>query len=446
MPFVPHTPEEEKAMLEAAGASSMEDLFRDIPEEIRFQGELNLPPGAPEWEVKKRMEALAGRNRPARVGPFFLGGGTYLHRIPSIVDSLASRSEFVTAYTPYQPEASQGSLQAAFEYQTMISELTGLGVSNASMYDGASAVAEAACMMRNLARGKRKKLVLSEGLDPFAARTTRTYLANLDVEIVTAPLGEDGRTRLEGAVDQETFGVILGYPNFLGVVEDLPAAVETARRFGALTAVQTRLVPLGLLASPGECGADIACGDGAGLGTPPWFGGPSFGFFAAREEYVRRMPGRIVGQTVDRNGKRAFVLTFQPREQHIRREKATSNICTNHALMALRAAIHLAALGKEGLVETARACLEKAHAAAERLAALPGYSLAFQAPFFHEFALKCPGPAGPIAARAREEGVRAGIPLSRFFEGMDDLLLVAVTEWNTEEDIEALARALGGAS
>ncbi len=446
MPFVPHTPGEEKAMLEAAGVRAVEDLFRDIPEEIRLEGGLPLPPGASEWEVARRMETLAGKNRPARVGPFFLGGGTYLHRIPAVVDSLASRSEFVTAYTPYQPEASQGSLQAAFEYQSMICELTGLGVSNASMYDGASAVAEAACMMRNIAGKKRKKLVLSEGLDPFAARTTRTYLANLEVEIVTAPLGKDGRTRLDGVVDQETFGVILGYPNFFGIVEDLPGAVEAARKAGALTAVHTRLVPLGLLASPGECGADIACGDGAGLGTPPWFGGPSFGFFAAREAYVRRMPGRIVGETVDRNGKRAFVLTFQPREQHIRREKATSNICTNHALMALRGALHLAALGEEGLVETARACLERAHLAAEKLSALPGYSLAFEAPFFHEFALRCPRPAVEAAARARKAGVRAGIPLSRFFEGMEDLLLVAVTEWNTEEDIDALVRALGGAS
>ena len=446
MPFVPHTPREEKEMLQAAGARSMEDLFGDIPGEIRFQGELSLPLSAPEWEVKKRMEKLVGKNRPALSGPFFLGGGTYLHRIPSIVDSLASRSEFVTAYTPYQPEASQGSLQAAFEFQTMVCELTGLGVSNASMYDGASAAAEAACMMRNLAGRKRKKLVLSQGLDPFAARTTRTYLANLDVEIVTAPLAEDGRTRLEGIVDQQTFGVLLGYPNFFGVVEDLPAAAAAAREAGALTAVHTRLLPLGLLAPPGECGADIACGDGAGLGTPPWFGGPSFGFFAAKEEYVRRMPGRIVGETVDRNSKRAFVLTFQPREQHIRREKATSNICTNHALMALRGALHLAALGKEGIVETARACLERAHLAARKITELPGYSMAFQAPFFHEFVLRCPAPAVEIATRARKAGVRAGIPLSRFFEGMEDLLLVAVTEWNTEEDIEALVRALGEAS
>ncbi len=446
MPFVPHTPEEEKAMLQAAGAGSVEDLFRDIPGEIRFQGELALPPGAPEWEVEKAMAELAGKNRPASSGPFFLGGGTYLHRIPAVVDSLASRSEFVTAYTPYQPEASQGSLQAAFEFQTMVCELTGLGVSNASMYDGASAAAEAACMMRNINGRKRKKLVLSAALDPFAARTVRTYLANLEVEIVTAPLGRDGRTRLEGVVDEETFGVLLGHPNFFGVLEDLPAAAEASRKAGALTAVQTRLIPLGILASPGECGADIAFGDGAGLGTPPWFGGPSFGFFAAKEEYVRRMPGRIVGETVDRNGKRAFVLTFQPREQHIRREKATSNICTNHALMALRGAIHLAALGKEGIVETARACLERAHLAAERLAALPGYSQAFEAPFFHEFALRCPRPAEETARKAREAGVRAGIPLSRFFPGMEDLLLVAVTEWNTLEDIQALEKALGGVS
>ena len=435
-------------MLAAIGVDSVADLFAHIPAPLRLQEPLDLPAGATEAEVSRRMGELAARNRTTLEGPSFLGGGAYLHHIPAVVDSLGSRSEFVTAYTPYQAEASQGTLQSIFEYQSAICELTGMEVSNACLYDGASAAAEAACMMQAARKRKkgRNRLVLSAALDPFAVRTIGTYLANLDVEIVTAPLDEGGRTDLSGLVDEETFGVILATPNFFGLIEEVGPAAKQAHGAGAMLAICTRPMPLGILASPGEEGADIVCGDGGGLGCRPWFGGPSFGFFAGRMAQIRQMPGRIAGATTDRQGKTTYVLTFQPREQHIRREKATSNICTNHALMALRGLIHLVALGRQGLADTAAVCLDLAHLAAEKCNTLEGYSLRYDGPFFNEFVLRCPRPAAAVVAACREAGVQAGIDLGRLFPGRERELMVAVTEANTTTDIEALVKALGGAA
>ena len=426
-------------MLAAIGVGNLDDLFASVPAQARLRGAPDLPPGLPEPEVLRELRDLAGRNRPVLDRPCFLGGGMYRHAIPAAVDALQGRLEFVTAYTPYQPEASQGTLQAFFEFQTMIAELTGMEVANASMYDGASAFAEA-CLMAASVTG-RPRVLVSRGVHPHARAALRTATAHAGLEVEELPLA-GGRTPLPRTIPADAACLALQSPNFLGAVEEMAPFCDAARGAGALGVVSVNPIALGLLASPGECGADIAVGEGQPLGVPPNYGGPSFGFFAARGEFVRRMPGRIVGETVDRDGKRGTVLTFQTREQHIRREKATSNICTNNALMALRGAIYLAFLGPRGLREVASACATTAHVAAERIVSIPGYAPLLEGPFFHEFPIRCARGADRVRAALAAAGIAGGIPLARFYPEFPDALLFAFTETNTEEEVDLLLETL----
>jgi glycine dehydrogenase subunit 1 len=440
MSYVPHTPEEEAAMLGVIGEPSAEALFRVIPENIRLDRPLDLPEPLAEPALVAHMRDLAGANRTDLVS--FLGAGCYDHFVPAAVDLLAGRSEFYTAYTPYQPEISQGVLQAFFEYQSMICELTGLEVANASMYDGATALAEALVLCTGV-RKKKKRVVLSAGVHPEYRKVVRTYLSRCGVEVEEVPLegGVADPERLGGACEGAA-GVALQSPNFLGCIEDVRAVAQAAHGAGALCVSVHNPVTLGLLEAPGVLGVDVAVGEGQGLGCPSSFGGPHFGFFAAREKYVRQLPGRIVGATVDGSGRRGFVLTFQTREQHIRRDKATSNICTNQGLMALRACVHLALLGPQGLREVAARCVRNAHRTASALRAVPGFGLLHDAPFFMEFPLRCPVPASELVEALVEDGFLAGVPLSTLGEGPETALLVAATEKRTDDEITAFAEAL----
>lgn len=429
-------------MLAAIGAQRIEELFSNIPESIRFKGELDLPGTASELEVRQRLSELGAGNQPATRRPFFLGAGIYHHFIPSLVDHLAGRAEFVTAYTPYQPELSQGALQAFFEYQTMICMLTGLDISNASMYDGASALAEAALMAVDGTR--RKEILVSKAVHPEYREVLKTYLSHLDVEVIEVECSQ-GVTpvkEIEKCLSENTAALLLQNPNFFGVLEDVEAAASLAKGAGALSVVSADPISLSVIRSPGECGADIATGEGQGLGIPMSFGGPGFGFLACRMERVRRLPGRIVGQTVDREGKPAYVLTFQTREQHIRRERATSNICTNHALMALRAVVYLSAFGRQGFRKLGEAIVAGSHAARERITSLDGFEAAFEAPFFTEFAVRCPKPAKEVNAHLLKEGITGGYELGRDYPGMEDLMLFCVTETTADEDVDRLIEAL----
>ncbi len=448
MPYLPHNDEDRRAMLEAIGAGSLEELFAPIPEELRLRGPLGLGPGMTESELVAHMEELGSWNRPARGRPVFLGGGVYDHGWPAVVDHLAARSEFLTAYTPYQPECSQGTLQWIFEFQSMIAELCGMEVANASMYDGASACAEAALLALGLKR--RRRIVVSRGVHPQVRQTLATYLEHQEGELVEAPLVE-GRSAWDGLVDGDTAAVIVQQPNFLGLVEELDPAAARAREHGALAIAVFQPVAAGLLRSPGQAGFDLVVGDGQALGVPMAFGGPSFGFFAGRQEHVRRMPGRLVGTSVDRQGRRAFTLTFQTREQHIRREKATSNICTNNSLVALRGCIHMAALGPRGIQEVACLSRQRALELRDALVALPGVHEAFPgAPFFQEVPLRLSG--GPEAVRRlrlrlAEAGIAAVLPVDRWYPELPGVFTLACTERTTAEDIQRLAteaaRSLG---
>jgi glycine dehydrogenase subunit 1 len=439
VPFLPHTDEDRAAMLAAIGVGSLEDLFAPIPEAARLRAPLDLPEGLAETEVLDEMRAYAGRNRPASGRPCFLGGGMYRHAIPAVVDALGGRAEFVTAYTPYQAEASQGTLGAFFEFQTMIAELLGMEIANASMYDGASAFAEGVLMAAGIAG--RKGVLVSRGVHPHARRSLATLARHVGLEVHDIPL-EGGRTRLPDSIPPETACFAVQNPNVLGAVEDVCAFAKAAHDRGALCVVSVNPIAMGLLASPGECGADVAVGEGQPLGVPLQYGGPSFGFFASRAAHVRRMPGRIVGRTVDREGKPGYVLTFQTREQHIRREKATSNLCTNNALMALRGAIYLAALGPKGLEEVAAACASNAQAAAQRIFALPGYAPLLEGPFFHEFPVRCLRGADRVREALRRAGILGGLPLRRLDPDLPDALLFAFTEVNTTEEIDLLVETL----
>jgi glycine dehydrogenase subunit 1 len=372
----------------------------------------------------------------------FLGGGSYDHFIPAVVDAVAGRSEYYTAYTPYQAEASQGSLQAFFEYQTLVCQLTGLDVANASLYDGGSAVAEAVLMALGVSP-KRHKVLVADSVHPEFRLSLATYLANLDAEVTTMP-GPQGFLNpddLKQAVDDQTLCVVVQHPNFFGTLEEVETLAAVAHAKGALFIVSFDPISLGLLKRPGQYGADIAVAEGQCLGNPMVYGGPYLGILACREEYVRKMPGRLVGQTVDRNGKRCFVLTLQTREQHIRREKATSNICTNQGLFALRAAVYLAALGPKGLQETASLCARKAHYAAEQLASLAGIRLRFPRPFFKEFTIRIEGNAPAILERLREAGFHAGLHLGRWYPMLGDCISVAVTEKRTRAEIDRLVNS-----
>ena len=445
MSYVPHTDADRAEMLAAIGVQRVEDLFHDVPAACRFP-ELALPEPLSEMEILAELQAMSEENLDTGHFPCFLGAGSYNHYVPRLVDQIISRSEFYTAYTPYQPEISQGTLQSIFEYQSMICALTGMDVANASHYDGATATAEAAIMALNVARGKRKKVVLSPLVHPEYRAVLRTYTQGTDLQITG---DDDPATGLEGLlslVDKDTSCLIVQNPNFLGQIESLDGVADRVHAAGALLVVVADPVSLGLLKAPGDYGADIVVGDAQGLGNGLNFGGPYLGYFSCREKDVRKMAGRLVGQTVDTEGKRGFVLTLSTREQHIRREKATSNICTNQALCALATAAHLAALGPTGLRRLAELCYHKAHYAAGRIGALHKYEVLDGKPFFQEFVVRCPAPVRDINDFLLEEwGIIGGYDLGRDYPGMENQMLVCVTEVIRREEIDALVDALAEA-
>ncbi|OQY17152.1 MAG: glycine dehydrogenase (aminomethyl-transferring) [Anaerolineaceae bacterium 4572_32.2] len=438
MPYIPHTNEDREAMLAAVGVSSLEELFAAVPERVRFP-ELDLPLALSELGARWELESLAEENLTTAEAPCFLGAGAYNHFVPAVVDAVLSRSEFYTAYTPYQPEISQGTLQAIFEYQTMICALTGMEVSNASHYGGATAAAEAVITAINVHRLKRRQVVISPFVHPEYRAVVRTYTQGMGLTIV----GDDGAADLMGLLNDDTACLIVQYPDFLGRIEDLSDLAEAAHAVGALLVVVADPIALGLLKPPGEFGADIVVGDGQGMGAGLNFGGPYLGFFATRKRYARKMAGRIVGQTVDAEGKRGFVLTLSTREQHIRRERATSNICSNQSLVALAAAVYMAALGKSGMRQVAELCYHKAHYAQQRIGEINGFSPLDDEPFFDEFAVHCPKPVQEINDYLLEEwGIIGGYDLGRDYPHLQDHMLLCVTEMNPRQEIDALVDAL----
>jgi glycine dehydrogenase subunit 1 len=441
MSFAPHTREEIREMLDAIGVGSVSDLFRPIPDEMRAAS-FDLPPGMSEFEMLDRMRSLAAKD--CCIVPF-VGGGYYDHLIPAAVDHLAGRSEFYTAYTPYQPECSQGTLQALFEYQTAICRLTGFEVTNASLYDGGTALGEGA-MMALRATG-RSRILMDGSINPFHRAIVRTYLANLPVEIVELSPVDGGldESALDRELDDRCAAVLVQNPTFFGRVADLGALAARAHGNGSLLVSAVYPVSLGMLKSPGEMGVDIAVGDGQSLGNHLSFGGPAFGFLAARKNLIRNIPGRIVGETVDREGRRGFVLTIQAREQHIKRQKATSNICTNQSLCALRGLVFLSLLGKNGLAELARRNRDKAEYAKGILSSVRGVTLPTGGPTFNEFVLRLPGPAERTVAHLVPRGIAAGVPLGRYYPGMENDILVTVTEKRTKDEIDWFARELEAA-
>jgi glycine dehydrogenase subunit 1 len=440
------TADDLRAMLGAIGVGSLEELFdRQVPAGVRLGRALDLPAGMPEQDVYAHLHELAARNTSAEDEISFLGGGMYDHYVPALIDMLMERSEFLTPYTPYQPEVSQGGLQVMFEYQTAISELTALPVSNASVYEGPSAVA-AAAYLAHIANGK-PKAVVSRAVHPHSRQTLRTTAAGFGVEIVEVDM-RDGVTDLDawaGAIDQDTGAVVFQNPNYLGAVEDASALAAAAKDSPAVVIGAYDPIPLGILKPPGECGVDVAVGEGQSLGNRLDFGGPSFGFFAATEAYLRRMPGRIAGETRDVDGRRGFVLTLQTREQHIRREKATSNICTAQALNALGGVVYLSWLGRRGLVELGELLLQRTHYAREALTALDGVAALHTRPVVREFAVRLDAPVSAVIERCAAEGVAAGVPLGGDYPEFEDGLLVAITERRSRADIDRLAEVLGAA-
>jgi glycine dehydrogenase subunit 1 len=445
MRYISNTPAQQKEMLARIGAASIEALLANVPAKARLSRPLALPAAMAEGDLVRHLRRMAAKNASADDFACFLGAGAYDHAIPSPINHLISRGEFFTAYTPYQPEASQGTLRSIFEYQTMMAELTGMDVANASIYDGASSLAEGV-LMAHAVTG-RAETAWSRGVNPLYQQVVETYCEGPDFRLKAARLG-DGVTDLDAlrkAVTERTAAVVVQYPNFFGCLEDLRAVAEIAHAKGALLVVAADPVNLGFLTPPGALGADIVVGEGQGLGVPMSFGGPNLGVFAAKAELVRRMPGRLVGATVDKDGKRGYVLTLQTREQHIRREKATSNICTNVALCALMATIYVSILGKVGLRKVGELTTAKAHYAAERFAAVPGVSLRFSAPFFKEFALTLPKAPDRVVKRLLKDRILAGVPLKTFDRAEKNTLLVAVTERRTKDEIDAYAAALAAA-
>jgi glycine dehydrogenase subunit 1 len=436
------TEADREAMLKRIGVNSTDELFAQIPADLRLGRPLDLPEGMSEQAVYERLRDLAARNADAESEICFIGAGMYDHYVPAIVDTLTQRAEFLTPYTPYQPEISQGGLQVMFEFQTAMSELTGLPVSNAGLYEGPSSVAAAGYLA--MAATGRRRFVVSRGLHPHSRETLLTYAEGYGAEVVEVGLsnGQTDATELESALNEETAAVFIQNPNFLGAIEDLEAFAASAHELGSLFVAAVDPMTLGVLKSPGECGADVALGEGQPLGNRLDFGGPSFGFFCASEEQIRRMPGRIAGQTEDVDGRRGFVLTLQTREQHIRREKATSNICTAQALNALAATVHLAWLGREGFRELGELLVQRTAYARERLAAIPGIDLLHEAPVVREFAIRIPAPVRSVLDRCAELGIAAGYPLDRDYPEYGDGLLVAITERRDREQIDRLAEVL----
>ena len=447
MRFFAHTEADVRAMLDTVGAQGLDDLIGHVPATLRASAAIDLAPGKNEAEIAAELGALAARNTGASAYASFLGFGAYRHHVPAAVRAIAARAEFATSYTPYQPEASQGTTEAIFEFQTMITQLTGLEVANASMYDGASATAEAVLMAHRVTP-KRTRVALARSLWPDYRDTVRTYLSALEhLELVEAPFesqsGAIDLTALERLADDRLLCTVVGYPNAFGIVEPLGEAAALTRRAGAIAiSVTAEPLALGLLKSPGELGADIAVGEGQSFGLAPQFGGPGVGFMAARTAHLRQMPGRLVGETHDRFGRRAWCLTLATREQHIRRERATSNICTNHSLCALAATVYLAMMGRRGLRELASRNVELAHRAAAALTTA-GIRARFGGPFFNEFVVKA-GDAAAALARAERAGILGGIALGGYWPELGDALLVSVTEMNTQSEFERLAGSLAG--
>ncbi len=436
------TQADREAMLEAIGVGSTGELFADIPGELRLGRPLDLPPGMAETEAFDHLSELAARNAHADSEVCFLGAGMYDHYAPAIVDAITQRSEFLTPYTPYQPEVSQGGLQVMFEFQTAISELCALPVANASLYEGPSSVASAAYLA--LGATKRVRLVASRGLHPHSRQTLRTYARGFGAEVVEVGL-EGGLTdpeELDAALDDDAAAVFVQNPNFLGAVEDLEEIAAAAHEAGALAVAAVDPMTLGVLRPPGECGIDVALGEGQPLGGRLDYGGPSFGFFCATEEHLRRMPGRIAGETTDADGRRGFVLALQTREQHIRREKATHNICTSQALNALGGAVYLAWLGKRGIVELGELLVRRTAYARERLAEVEGVELLHEAPVAREFPVRLDAPVPEVLDRVAEDGIAAGYWLGREYPEHEDGLLIAITERRSKADIDRLANSL----
>jgi glycine dehydrogenase subunit 1 len=437
MSYLSLTDADRAEMLAAIGVSSVDELFEQIPPGVRFERELDVPSALSELELVAHLSELAGRNAHSGVELSFLGAGIYDHYVPSVVDVMLSRGEFLTAYTPYQPEMSQGVLQAIFEYQTVICELTGMDVSNASGYDGTTVAADACYVAKH--SSDRTKIVLAETLSPQVRQVVKTYAPGFGLDVVEVP-HRGGVTDPDdlAAASSDAAAVIFQQPNFLGCLEPAPDLAAAASDAGAHAIAHVDLMSLGVLEAPGEYGCAIAVGEGQSAGCPPLFGGPHYGFFAAKQDFVRRMPGRIVGETVDTDGRRAYVLTLQTREQHIRREKATSNITTNQTLLAFAGLVTLSWLGPEGLREVGETCLALSHYARERVPLKP----AFDTASFKEVAFRTPIPAREVIRKARERGVHPGYALGKDYEGMEDVLLVAVTEKRTPEDVDRLTEVL----
>ncbi len=442
MRYLPLTAEDRADMLAVIGAASVDDLFVDVPAAARLTAPVDLPACASELSVERSLSALASRNRPAGAGPFFCGAGAYRHHVPASVDHIIQRSEFLTSYTPYQPEIAQGTLQVLFEFQTQVAALTGLPVANASMYDGSTACAEAVIMAHRVT--KRRKAVLSGGLHPHYAETTWTLAHSAGVATTRLPAAVNGEAAVIGAIDADTACVVVQTPNVFGQVTDVTAIAEAAHAAGALLiVVTTEAVSYGLLKTPGEMGADIAVAEGQSIGNGLNFGGPYVGLFACREALLRQIPGRLCGETMDAEGKRGFVLTLSTREQHIRRDKATSNICTNSGLCALAFSIHMSLLGGTGLTRLAQINHAKARKLKTALSAVPGVEVLTGA-FFNEFAVRLPANAVQVVERLAARDILAGVPYSRLDPkaGLDDVLMVCATETTLDEDIAALAGAL----
>ncbi len=444
MRYLPLTPEDRQAMLKTVGVSSIDALFDDVPDSARLDGPVDLPRRATEMQVERRFAAMARKNTAAGEVPFFVGAGAYKHHVPATVDHLIQRSEFLTSYTPYQPEISQGTTQTLFEFQTQVAALTGMDVANASMYDGSTSCAEAVLMACRIT--KRQKAVLSGNLHPHYAAATHTLAKYMDIDTVSQGAQPGSLDDIAASIDEETACVVVQTPDVFGKVHDLEPLAKAAHEKGALLiAVFTEVVSLGLVKSPGEMGADIVVGEGQSLGVGLQFGGPYVGLFACRGDrnFIRNMPGRLAGETVDADGRRGYVLTLSTREQHIRRDKATSNICTNSGLMALAWTVHMTLLGQAGFTKLARLNHERACELADRLSAIDGVELITDA-FFNEFTVKLPRPAAEVVDALAGQDILAGVPASRLYPkaGFDDLLIVAATETNTEDDLAAFEAAL----
>lgn len=445
MTYIPISPKERDAMLKTVGVKTLDDLFDAVPKKHRFP-KLNLPPALSEMEAASLLGEMAQSNENVREHMIsFLGAGAYNHYVPSVVDHVLRRGEFYTAYTPYQPEISQGTLQAIFEYQSLMSSLTGMEVSNASHYDGATAAAEAVSLANAQFRGKRKKIVMSPTVHPQYREVIRTYSQGMGLEEAgddpTADL-EVGPESLIPLIDDNTMLVVVQYPDFFGRIYDFTKLIEAAHAKGALVCVVANPTALIMLKTPGEMDADIVVGEAQPFGIPLWYGGPYLGFFTIKKSYVHKMAGRLVGETVDSRGQRSYVLTLTAREQHIKRERATSNICTNQGLLALASAVYMSVLGRNGLKEVANLCYQKAHYAASELSKIDGFGLCFSDPFFHEFVLCCPKPAGEVNQHLLENGILGGYDLGKDYPALKDHLLVAVTEMNSKEEIDTLVEAL----